>query len=71
MKMGEREMKNMGKTDRIIRVILGVALLSLFFVLSGWLKLLGLLGVILLVTSAVGVCPLYMPFRINTNKKAK
>jgi hypothetical protein len=60
---------NMGKTDRIIRVILGIALLSLFFVVPGYWKLFGLLGVIFLATSAIGVCPLYMPFKINTMKK--
>jgi len=64
-------MKNMGKTDRMIRVILGLALLILFFVMPGYWKLLGLLGVILLLTSAAGVCLLYMPFKVNTNKKGK
>ena len=63
------EMKNMSNVDRIIRVVLGVALLVvLFAVQSGW-RFIGLLGIVLLATSAIGVCPLYLPFGIKTNKK--
>ncbi len=63
------EVKNMGNVDRIIRIILGVALIVvLFAVQSGW-RYVGLLGIVLLATSAIGVCPLYMPFGIKTNKK--
>ncbi|RME41003.1 MAG: DUF2892 domain-containing protein, partial [Caldilineae bacterium] len=49
---------NMGSTDRIIRVVLGVILLAVgFFVLSGtWKIVLGVVGVILLVTAAIGWC---------------
>ncbi len=67
MKM--EEMKNMSTIDRIIRIILGIALLALLiFVQSGW-RYVGLLGIVLLATSAIGVCPLYMPFGIKTNRK--
>ena len=62
-------MKNMGKTDRIIRVILGLGLLSMLFVLNGDLKFIGLIGIIPLGTAIVGVCPLYLPFHISTKKK--
>jgi hypothetical protein len=63
------EMKNMSNVDRIIRVILGVALIVVLVVVqSGW-RFVGLLGIVLLATSALGVCPLYMPFGIKTNKK--
>jgi hypothetical protein len=63
------EMKNMGNVDRIIRVVLGVALIVVLVVVqSGW-RFVGLLGIVLLATSAIGVCPLYMPFGIKTNKK--
>jgi hypothetical protein len=62
-------MKNIGNTDRIIRVIIGLLLLSLLFLLNGNIKLLGLLGFIPLITALVGTCPLYLPFGINTRKK--
>lgn len=64
-----KNMKNMGKIDRIIRLIVGAGLFSLLFVVNNNWKYLGILGIILLITSAVGVCPLYMPFRIDTRKK--
>ena len=61
---------NMGSTDRIIRVVLGIILLAVgFFSLGGvWGIVLGIVGVILLVTAAIGWCPLYLPFKINTRK---
>lgn len=62
-------MKNMGQIDRIIRLVAGLGLFSLLFIVdSGW-KYLGILGIILIVTAVVGVCPLYMPFKIDTRKK--
>ena len=62
--------KNVGSLDRIIRAIVGVVLLVLLAVTSGWLQVLvGVLGVIMVVTAITGVCPLYIPFKIDTNKK--
>jgi hypothetical protein len=47
----------------------GIALLVVLAVVqSGW-RWVGLLGVVLLATSWIGVCPLYLPFGIKTNKK--
>jgi len=55
---------NMGKTDRLIRVVLGVLLIgNVFFALQhpiGWV------GVILLVTGIFGICPLYSLLGIDT-----
>jgi Protein of unknown function (DUF2892) len=50
--------------DRVVRVVLGVAVLSLFFVgpQTPW----ALLGLIPLLTGAVGSCPLYTLFGIST-----
>ena len=55
--------QNMGNTDRIIRAILGVAIIVVAFYTSMWLAV---IGVILLATAAVGWCPLYMPFGFST-----
>jgi len=62
-------MKNMGKIDRIIRLIVGLGLFSLLFIVNNNWKYLGILGIILLITSAIGICPLYLPFKIDTRKK--
>lgn len=62
---------NIGQTDRIIRFVVGIVLLLIgLFVVTGALQvILILLGAILLATAAIRVCPLYMPFKINTLKK--
>ncbi len=59
--------KNEGSLDRVIRVIVGVAGLSLVFL--GPKSLLGLFGLIPLVTGLAGNCPLYTVFGISTCEK--
>jgi len=61
-------MQNIGKTDKIVRYVLAVGFFSLFIILKGDLRYLALIGFIPLVTAAAGVCPLYIPFGINTIK---
>jgi hypothetical protein len=66
--------KNMGALDRIIRVLLAVAVLVLYLtgVISGWLAIvLGILAVIWVLTSIIGFCPMYALFKISTKKKKK
>lgn len=62
-------MKNIGNVDRIIRVIIGLGLLSLLLVLNGNVRFLGLLGLIPIITALIGFCPLYTLFGIKTSKK--
>jgi Protein of unknown function (DUF2892). len=62
-------MKNIGNTDRIIRVIVGLGLLSLLVVLNGNARLWGLLGLIPLITAFIGFCPLYSLVGIKTLKR--
>ena len=50
---------NVGKTDRIIRVVLGLVLIALGIYFNSWW---GAIGVIPLATAAIGWCPLYLPF---------
>lgn len=57
---------NVGNTERIIRVIIGIALLSLLFVLEGNMRYLGLIGIIPLATAAVSWCPVWALLGINT-----
>jgi len=56
--------KNESTVDRAIRVAAGLGLLSLTVV--GPQTLLGLLGIIPLVTGLVGSCPLYRVLGIST-----
>jgi len=57
---------NEGPLDRILRVIVGLVVLSLVFVgpKTAW----GYLGVIPLLTGLVGFCPLYALLRISTRR---
>lgn len=57
---------NEGQVDRVLRIILGLALLSMTFLLDGPARWFGLLGLLPLATGAVGYCPAYTIFGINT-----
>jgi hypothetical protein len=63
--------KNVGMVDRIIRIILGLVVLSLLFIVQSDLRWLGLIGLIPLLTGAFGFCPLYALLHVSTNKKTK
>lgn len=56
--------KNEAGFDRLLRVIVGAALLSLVFI--GPRTLWGYLGVVLIVTGLAGICPLYSIFGVTT-----
>lgn len=62
--------RNEGKTDRMIRVVVGLILIGLFFAGTvgafGWVLL--IVGIVLLVTGAMGTCPAYSLLGINTCK---
>jgi hypothetical protein len=58
--------KNIGNTDRIIRIILGLVIAVLGIAFKSWL---GLIAIIPLATAAVSVCPLYLPFGLSTRGK--
>lgn len=60
---------NVGKIDKMVRLVLALVLFSLFFVLQGDLKWLGLLGIVPLATGLVNWCPLYMLFGVNTCRR--
>ena len=63
--------QNVGKTDRMIRIAAGLALLSLLFFLEGDMRWVGLIGIVPLMTAALGWCPLYCPLNINTVCKSE
>lgn len=64
----------MGKTDRVIRIVIALVIGILFLtnVISGtWAYVLLAVAGIFLLTSVVGLCPLYSLFGINTCKMKK
>jgi hypothetical protein len=63
--------KNMGTIDRVVRVLLALAVLILYLtnIISGTLAIiLGILALVFLLTSLISFCPLYVPFKISTRK---
>jgi hypothetical protein len=59
---------NIGDIDRVVRIVAGLAILSLFFVLEGPTRWWALVGFVPLVTGLVRWCPAYLPFGITTRK---
>jgi membrane-anchored protein YejM (alkaline phosphatase superfamily) len=62
----------MGYTDRIIRVIIAVIFAGLYFsgsILGTFGIVLFALSIVLIATSLIGSCPLYLPFGISTLQK--
>jgi len=64
---------NVGATDRIVRIAVGLALLALYFVMPGfgyrWVFI--LLGVIALGTGLLKTCPLYTVLGVSTDQQNK
>lgn len=61
--------KNMGTSDKAIRVIVAVVISILYFtnILTGTLGIVMLaFAAIFVLTSFISFCPLYAPFKINT-----
>ena len=57
---------NVGGIDRVLRIIVGLVLISLVFVgpQTPW----GWIGLVPLATGLLGWCPAYVPFGIKTCK---
>jgi hypothetical protein len=64
--------KNMGTTDKIIRLIVAIVFAVLYFtntVTGTFGLILVILGAVFVLTSLISFCPLYLPFGINTCAK--
>ena len=59
---------NVGGIDRILRIVVGIAVLSLFFVLEGNAKWWALVGLDPARNGPDNFCPLYSIFGIRTCK---
>ena len=64
--------KNMGTIDKVIRILVAVVVVVLYFthVISGVLAIILLvLSAIFVITSLLSFCPLYLPLGLSTRKK--
>lgn len=64
--------KNIGKTDKIVRILLAVVLVALDYfelVKGSFSWILSIVAIILLVTSLVSFCPLYKVLGKDTLEK--
>jgi hypothetical protein len=64
--------KNLGTIDKVIRILVAVIFVVLFFtkVITGTLGIvLIVLAVVFVLTSLISFCPIYWPFGISTVKK--
>lgn len=57
---------NVGKTDKVIRIIIGLAIGAAGYYFKSWW---GLVGIVPVFTALISWCPLYLPFGIKTCKK--
>lgn len=60
---------NAGTLDRALRIALGLALIAM--AATGFVGLWGYIGVVPLLTGALGTCPLYSLLGINTCRTSR
>ena len=66
--------RNMGTADRIIRILIAALLAYLYFskkVTGTWGIVLLVVAVVFVLTSLIGICPLYSILGINSCKRKK
>ncbi len=66
--------KNMGSIDRIVRIVIAALIAFLFFTnqITGTLGIvLIIFAAVLVLTSFISFCPLYLPLGLKTNKNNK
>ena len=56
---------NVGKTDKMLRIGLGLVLVVWGLSAHNWL---GAIGLVPIATGILGFCPAYLPFGVNTSK---
>lgn len=66
--MPESNRLNVGRADRVLRAVLGIIALGLVY--TGPRTPWGYLGIALLVTAAIGFCPLYALVGLSTHSRS-
>lgn len=61
-------LNNIGLLDRLLRIILGFALLSLLYLVHGDVRWIGLLGLLPLLSGLAGHCPGYALAEFSTRR---
>jgi len=54
---------NVGSIDRVLRIIVGLAVLGAGYYYKSWF---GLIGIVPLLTATFSFCPVYLPFGLST-----
>jgi Protein of unknown function (DUF2892) len=66
---------NMGRSDRMIRALLIAPVLAIVGIVAGPTGVLAYvlyaLAAVMLLTSAIGFCPLYAPFKFSTTPRER
>ena len=57
---------NVGSADRVIRIVVGVAICAAGWYYHSWW---GVIGLVPIVTAAIGWCPAYLPLGLSTKKE--
>ncbi len=57
--------KNVGQIDKIIRIVIGVAVIAVGVINQSWW---GAVGLVPLLTAFIGFCPLYTVLKISTGE---
>ena len=57
--------KNVGATDRLLRLILGLVVIAVGVYYESWF---GLVGLIPVMTALLNWCPFYVPLKLSTIK---
>jgi len=58
--------QNIGNTDKVIRIILGIVIAALGYYFKSWW---GLVALLPLLTAFISFCPIYPIFSISTKKE--
>jgi hypothetical protein len=64
--------KNMGTTDRVVRTVIALVLIALIAagqLTQTWAVVATIVAAVFLLTSAIGFCPAYWPFRISSRRR--
>jgi Protein of unknown function (DUF2892) len=56
---------NVGKTDRVLRIVAGLGIIGFGLATQSWW---GAVGIVPLLTGIIRWCPAYVPLKISTSK---
>lgn len=58
--------KNVGATDRLLRLILGLVIIAVGVYYQSWF---GLIGLVPIMTALLNWCPFYVPLKLSSIKR--